>query len=107
MSRITQTGLSLGTPRYMSPEQPTGDHAIDARTDIYALGALTYEMLTGEPPHTGTTAPAMIARVLTEVARLAMNTLQSNWHAADSDLAELGELAELRKTMSTGEPRRK
>ena len=53
-ARITQTGLSLGTPQYMSPEQATGDRAIDGRTDIYSLGAVTYEMLTGEPPHTGT-----------------------------------------------------
>ena len=52
-ARITQTGLSLGTPQYMSPEQATGDRAIDGRTDIYSLGAVTYEMLTGEPPHTG------------------------------------------------------
>ena len=54
-NRITQTGLSLGTPQYMSPEQATGDRAIDARTDIYSLAAVTYEMLTGEPPHTGST----------------------------------------------------
>jgi serine/threonine protein kinase/WD40 repeat protein len=67
--RITQTGLSLGTPAYMSPEQATGDRAIDGRTDIYSLGAMLYEMLTGEPPHTGTTAQAIIARVLTEKPR--------------------------------------
>src|SRR5215472_12514388 len=68
-ARITQTGISLGTPQYMSPEQATGDRAIDARTDIYSLGALTYEMLTGEPPHTGSTSQAVIARVLTERPR--------------------------------------
>src|SRR3954468_8557644 len=68
-ARITQTGLSLGTPQYMSPEQATGDRVIDARTDIYSLGALTYEMLTGEPPHVGATAQAIIARVLTEEPR--------------------------------------
>ena len=68
-ARITQTGLSLGTPQYMSPEQATGDRAIDGRTDIYSLGAMTYEMLTGEPPHTGSTSQAIIARVLTERPR--------------------------------------
>jgi eukaryotic-like serine/threonine-protein kinase len=67
--RVTQTGLSLGTPQYMSPEQATGDRVIDARTDVYSLGAVTYEMLTGEPPHTGNTAQAIIARLMTEEPR--------------------------------------
>ncbi|MGE5099211.1 MAG: serine/threonine-protein kinase, partial [Deltaproteobacteria bacterium] len=67
--RITQTGLSLGTPQYMSPEQATGDRAIDGRTDIYSLGAVLYEMLSGEPPHTGATAQAIIARLMTEDPR--------------------------------------
>jgi len=61
-TRITQTGLSLGTPQYMSPEQATGDRAIDGRTDTYSLGAMTYEMLTGDAPHTGSTSQAIIAR---------------------------------------------
>jgi Tol biopolymer transport system component/tRNA A-37 threonylcarbamoyl transferase component Bud32 len=65
-ARITQTGLSLGTPQYMSPEQATGDRAIDSRTDIYSLAAVTYEMLTGEPPHIGNSVQAIIARVLTD-----------------------------------------
>src|SRR5205085_11892691 len=68
-ARVTQTGLSLGTPQYMSPEQATGDRAVDQRTDIYSLGAVTYEMLTGEPPHAGSTTQAVIARVLTETPR--------------------------------------
>jgi len=68
-NRITQTGLSLGTPQYMSPEQATGDRVIDGRSDIYSLAAVTYEMLTGEPPHTGSTAQAIIARVLTDKPR--------------------------------------
>ena len=67
--RITQTGLSLGTPHYMSPEQAAGDRAVDARTDQYALAALAYEMLTGEPPHTGATAQVIIARLMTETPR--------------------------------------
>ena len=64
--RMTQTGLSLGTPQYMSPEQAMGDRTIDARSDIYALGAVTYEMLAGEPPFTGPTAQAIVAKVITE-----------------------------------------
>lgn len=67
--RVTQSGLSLGTPQYMSPEQATGDRSVDARTDIYSLGAVLYEMLIGEPPHTGATVQAIIARVLTDKPR--------------------------------------
>lgn len=67
--RVTQTGLSLGTPQYMSPEQATGDRTIDARSDVYSLGAITYEMLAGEPPHTGNSAQAVIAKLLTEEPR--------------------------------------
>ena len=67
--RITQTGLSLGTPQYMSPEQASGDRVIDGRTDVYSLGAVTYEMLTGEAPHTGSTSQAIIARLLMEKPR--------------------------------------
>ena len=65
-ARMTQTGLSLGTPQYMSPEQAMGERTIDARSDIYALGAVTYEMLTGDPPFTGSTVQAIVAKVLTE-----------------------------------------
>jgi serine/threonine-protein kinase len=64
--RATQTGLALGTPRYMAPEQAYGDRPIDERSDIYALGAVTYEMLTGEPPHLATTAQALLAKRQTE-----------------------------------------
>jgi serine/threonine-protein kinase len=67
-ARITQTGLSLGTPQYMSPEQATGDRAVDGRTDIYSLGAMLYEMLVGDPPHSASTSQAIIAKVLTEKA---------------------------------------
>ena len=62
--RMTQTGLSLGTPQYMSPEQAMGEKHIDARADVYALGAMTYEMLTGDAPFTGTTVQAIVAKVL-------------------------------------------
>src|SRR5450759_5370735 len=65
-SRVTQTGLSLGTPQYMSPEQATGDRVIDGRSDIYSLGAMLYEMLAGEPPHVGGTVQTKIANDLTD-----------------------------------------
>jgi len=68
-ARMTQTGLSLGTPQYMSPEQAMGERAIDARSDIYALGAVTYEMLVGEAPFTGPSVQAIVARLITEEPR--------------------------------------
>ena len=68
-SRMTETGMSLGTPHYMSPEQAMGEREITARSDVYALGAMLYEMLTGDPPFTGSTAQAVVARVLTESPR--------------------------------------
>ena len=67
--RITQTGISLGTPQYMSPEQATGDRTVDGRSDIYSLGVITYEMLTGEPPHTGKTTQSVIAKVVMDRPR--------------------------------------
>ncbi len=65
-TRLTQSGVSLGTPQYMSPEQATGDPQIDARSDEYSLAAVLYEMLAGSPPHAGATAQALLAKVLTE-----------------------------------------
>ncbi|MGQ0642314.1 MAG: protein kinase domain-containing protein [Gemmatimonadaceae bacterium] len=65
-SRLTETGLSIGTPHYMSPEQATGDRTQDARSDIYSLGAMTYEMLTGDPPHHASSVQATIAKILSE-----------------------------------------
>ena len=68
-ARMTETGMSLGTPHYMSPEQAMGEREITARSDVYALGAVLYEMLTGDPPFTGSTAQAVVARVVTESPR--------------------------------------
>ena len=65
-NRMTETGLSLGTPGYMSPEQATGERGLDARSDVYSLGCLLYEMLAGEPPHTGPSVQAVIAAVVTK-----------------------------------------
>src|SRR5689334_10509381 len=65
-TRMTETGLSLGTPHYMSPEQAMGEREITARSDVYALGVVTYEMLVGEPPFTGGSTQAVIAKVLTD-----------------------------------------
>ena len=67
-SRLTETGLSLGTPHYMSPEQATGDRNVDARSDLYSLASVLFEMLVGEPPITGKTVQAVIAKLLTETA---------------------------------------
>jgi serine/threonine-protein kinase len=66
---LTEPGMSVGTPSYMSPEQAGGEGTIDARADIYALGSVVYEMLAGEPPFTGPTAQAIIARKFTETPR--------------------------------------
>ena len=67
--RMTQTGISLGTPEYMSPEQALGERTITARSDVYALACVLYEMLTGEPPFTGATVQAIVGRILNEEPR--------------------------------------
>ncbi len=67
--RMTETGLSLGTPHYMSPEQATADKSITARSDVYSLASVCYEMLTGEPPHMGNSAQQIIMKIITDTPR--------------------------------------
>jgi serine/threonine-protein kinase len=83
-ARLTETGLSLGTPAYMSPEQAAGDREVDGRTDVYSLGCLIYEMLSGEPPHSGSTAQAVLASVLTQRPRPVVELRETvpDWLAA-------------------------
>jgi Tol biopolymer transport system component len=66
--RMTETGLSLGTPHYMSPEQATAERELSARSDVYSLGSVLYEMLTGSPPHVGASAQQIIMKIVTEEA---------------------------------------
>ena len=65
-SRMTETGLSLGTPHYMSPEQATAEKNLTSRSDVYSLGAVLYEMLAGHPPHTGASPQQVIMKIVTE-----------------------------------------
>ena len=67
--RMTETGLSLGTPHYMSPEQATAEKEITARSDVYSLGSVCYEMLSGQPPHLGGSAQQIIMKIVTDTAR--------------------------------------
>jgi serine/threonine-protein kinase len=67
--RLTETGLSLGTPHYMSPEQASADRDLTAQSDVYALASVTYEMLTGTPPFSAPTAQAVLMQILTEEAK--------------------------------------
>jgi Tol biopolymer transport system component len=84
-SRLTETGMSLGTPAYMAPEQAMGEKDITPAADVYALGCVLYEMLAGEPPFTGPTAQAIVAQVLTEAPRSL--TLQRHTVAPHVDAA--------------------
>ena len=67
--RMTETGLSLGSPHYMSPEQATADRDLSGRSDVYSLACVLYEMLAGNPPHTGPTPQSILMRILTEDPR--------------------------------------
>ena len=68
--RMTDTGLSLGTPHYMSPEQATAEKEIPVRSDVYSIGSVLYEMLTGQPPHLGGSAQQIIMKIITTPAEL-------------------------------------
>ncbi|MDH4349202.1 MAG: serine/threonine protein kinase, partial [Gemmatimonadota bacterium] len=92
-ARMTETGMSLGTPHYMSPEQAMGEREITARSDVYALGCVLYEMLLGEPPFTGPTAQAIVAKVMTEKpAPLAIRRDRVPPHVEDAVLTALEKL---------------
>jgi hypothetical protein len=67
--RMTETGMSLGTPHYMSPEQATADKDLTGRSDVYSLASVLYEMLTGDPPHVGSSAQQIIVKIIADEAR--------------------------------------
>ncbi len=92
-TRMTETGMSLGTPHYMAPEQAMGEREITPKADIYAVGCVLYEMLSAEPPFTGATAQAIVARVVTEEPRSL--TLQRKTVPPNVEAAVLTALAKL------------
>jgi len=84
-TRLTETGLSVGTPHYMSPEQATGDRIVGPPTDTYALACVLYEMLTGDPPYVGSTAQAVLGKIIQAAptpARQIRGTVPANVDAA-------------------------
>jgi len=112
-NRLTESGVSLGTPQYMSPEQVTGDRELDPRSDVYSMAAVVYEMLAGEPPHSGATVRAVIAKLLTErptPLRVIRDTVPERVDAAVAKaLAKLpadryGSAGEFARALLTGEP---
>ena len=92
-SRLTETGLSVGTPYYMSPEQATGDQPVGASTDTYALGSVLYEMLVGDPPYAGSTAQAVLGKII--AGKLVSVTEQRPSVPANVDAAVRGALEKL------------
>ncbi len=86
--RMTETGLSLGTPHYMSPEQATADRDITGRADIYSLASVLYEMLTGDPPHTGSSAQQIIMKIITEPAAAVTKVRKNVPHNVAAALAQ-------------------
>jgi len=86
--RLTETGLSLGTPEYMSPEQATGSPQVDGRSDVYSLGCMVYEMLVGEPPHTGPNPQAIAAKILTQPVTPVRQSRATVPQAVDSAVAK-------------------
>ena len=100
--RMTRSGMVLGTPQYMSPEQAAGERIIDARTDLYSLGAILYEMLAGDPPHTASTALGILAKVIAEKPT-PVRTLRDTIPQAVSDAIDraLGEAPRRSVSLST------
>ncbi len=92
-TRMTETGMSLGTPTYMSPEQAMGEREITGRSDVFSLGVVTYEMLLGEPPFTGPTSQAVIARMMnTPPASLIVQRARIPAHVEEAVLTALEKL---------------
>ncbi|HET9041208.1 MAG TPA: serine/threonine-protein kinase, partial [Gemmatimonadales bacterium] len=87
--RLTESGLALGTPAYMSPEQSVGDAAVDGRSDLYSLGCVLYELLTGEPPYTGPTVQAIVTKRLTDPVPSARRLRETVPAAVDQVLQRL------------------